>query len=606
MKRIALLSVTCALLVACQDQEPTRVSPGMSADFSDGRAGGNPHFFFLPPLVSRPTFSGTFNPSLHPVVEICELIVASKPFTCNPGVQVINPGPVGLDATGQQYQVNWDTRASAISLVRFYRILVRGAAGGDSLGFADLDPVANGSGMKNVNTGEFIGLVDGRTLPINFRIELGAFATGGSCTDCAEQTVTNAGATFTTNTGFAGALFPAGWLPIGFDQVVVTIERVTVRNSDENVFNRCIPFNQDQFEGCYRFRTSPSVGNFAQLVTVGVCLTLPESDPRHATLQLFSLEEPIGESPNIRALPNVPAPFVHCEGFASAASRANPFLNLARQLGKWVSPSSLFAAHTGAGGLTGSFSRIGWAVPPAPSGVLYGVNSGDDGLSTIDPGTGAETFVARLGGENLALFTTPVAMAVRPSDGTVFVWNNSGDGESADATTGDLLTVDTCNAVGTRVNTGSTGVVLAALAFANGTLYGGDNQLFSISAATGIPTLIGSIGLRVGGMDADANGTLYGVELTLSSQQRLVRIDPTTGAGAVVATLSQDVGRIGSIVFNSATGIFLGTGFGGPSGDILFDLDQTSGIVSHVRSLTGGTAPQGLGFTAACPPSGIR
>jgi len=443
-------------------------------------------------------------------------------------------------------------------------------------------------------------------LPIKFRIELGAFATGGSCTDCAERTVTNAGATFTTSTGFAGALFPAGWLPSGFDQVVVTIERVTVNNSDEDVSKRCIPFSQDQFEGCYRFRTNPSVGNFAKLVTAGVCLTLPESDPRHATLELFSVEEPIGDPPSIRVLPNVPAPFVHCEGFASAAPRAHPLLNLARRLGEWVSPSSLYAAHVGAGGLTGSFSRIGWAVPPAPSGVLYGVNSGDDGLSTIDPATGGETFVGRLGGENLALFTTPVAMAVRPSDGTVFVWNNTGDGESAGASTGDLLTVDTCTALGTQVNTGSTGVSLAGIAFANGTLYGGDNQLFSISTTTGIPTLIGSIGLRVGGMDADANGTLYGVELTLSSQQRLVRIDPTTGSGTVVAPLSQDIGRIGSIVFNSATGIFLGTGFGGPSGDILFDFDQFSGIVSHVRSVTGGSAPQGLGFTAACPPSEIE
>src|ERR1041385_344148 len=446
MKRIALLSVTCAMLVACQDQELTRVPPGLSADFSDGRVGGgNPHFFFLPPLVSRPSFSGTFNPDLNPVVEICELIVTAKPFMCNSTVPVIHPGPVALNATGQQYQVNWDTRASGINVDKFYRILVRGAAGGDSLRVADMDPVANGSGLKNVSTGEFIGLVDGRTLPIQFRIELGAFATNQSCNDCAERTVTNAGATFATNTGFAGALFPVGWLPTGFDQVVVTIERVTVDNASTDPSQRCIPFDQAQFEGCYRFRTNPDVGNFAQLVTVGVCHTLPESDPRESSLQLFSVEEPIGESPDIRVLPNVPAPFVQCEGFASAASGASAFRAFGRRLGHWLSLQPIFAAHLGAGGTTGSFSRIGWAVPPSPPGVLYGVNSADDGLSTIDPGTGVEAFVGRLGGENLALFTTPVAMAIRPSDGTVFVWNNSGDGESVGATTGDLLTADTCS-----------------------------------------------------------------------------------------------------------------------------------------------------------------
>jgi hypothetical protein len=606
MKRIVLLSAACAVLVACQDQRsPTGVKPPWALLRDGANNAGNPHFFFLPPLVSQPSVSGVFNPNLKPIVVICELDVSKNPAACS-GAPPINPGPVTADLTGQQYKVNWDTRQSGISVDKFYRIQVFGSPNGLLLGFADVDPVSNGSELKNLSTGDFIGLVDGRTLPIKFRIELGAFATSGRCIDCAEQTVTNTGATFATNTGFAGALFPAGWLPNGFDQVVVTIERVTVDNSSTDPSQRCIPFDQTQFEGCYRFRTNPDVGNFARTVTVGVCLTLPESDPRHSALQLFSVEEPIGESPDIRVLPNAPAPFVQCEGFASAGSKASPFGNFARWLGHWLSPRQLFAAHLGAGGLTGSFSRIGWAAPPSPSGVLYGVNSGDDGLSTMDPATGAETFIGRLGGENLALFTTPVAMAVRPSDGTVFVWNNSGDGATAGAATGDLLAVDTCTAAAAQVNTEASGVGLQALAFANGTLYGADNQLFSISASTGVPTLIGAIGLRVGGMDADARGTLYGVELTISSQQRLVRIDPATGAATVVAALSQDIGRIGSIVFDAATGIFLGTGFGGPSGDILFDLDQASGTVSNVRSVTGGTAPQGLGFTAACPPSGIR
>ena len=37
-----------------------------------------------------------------------------------------------------------------------------------------MQPVSNGGGLKNIETGEVIGLVDNRTLPIEFRIEEGA------------------------------------------------------------------------------------------------------------------------------------------------------------------------------------------------------------------------------------------------------------------------------------------------------------------------------------------------------------------------------------------------------------------------------------------------
>jgi len=49
-----------------------------------------------------------------------------------------------------------------------------------------------------------------------------------------------------------------------------------------------------------------------------------------------------------------------------AASRPGPFADVARALrllGTWFAPSSAYAAHVGAGGLTGSFSRIGWMLP---------------------------------------------------------------------------------------------------------------------------------------------------------------------------------------------------------------------------------------------------
>src|SRR5947208_2257516 len=177
MKRVVALASALAVCIACRDQHPITSPLRPSADFSDGRIpGGNPHFFFLPPLVKQPSFSGTFNPALRPVVEICQLDVDINdiPIACSATVPTINPGIVQVDLVDELYQVNWNTLLPPIDPTKFYRIQVRVAPGGSILGFADVDPVLNGIGLHNVGTGEFIGLVDGRTLPINIRIELGS------------------------------------------------------------------------------------------------------------------------------------------------------------------------------------------------------------------------------------------------------------------------------------------------------------------------------------------------------------------------------------------------------------------------------------------------
>ena len=69
-------AVACLLVVACEgpsgpSSESTQAARP-AASISDGAHGGNVHFFWLPPLVSTPAYSGTFDGSLSPVVEICE------------------------------------------------------------------------------------------------------------------------------------------------------------------------------------------------------------------------------------------------------------------------------------------------------------------------------------------------------------------------------------------------------------------------------------------------------------------------------------------------------------------------------------------------------
>jgi len=72
------------------------------------------------------------------------------------------------------YGVNWHTDRFDLSEGPQYRISV--FATGVLLGFADVQPVSNGREMRNVDTGEAVALVDGRTLPVRFRIESGVVA----------------------------------------------------------------------------------------------------------------------------------------------------------------------------------------------------------------------------------------------------------------------------------------------------------------------------------------------------------------------------------------------------------------------------------------------
>jgi len=365
MNRVALMVLGVVPLIGCRDQRSVTSPRGVSTDFSDGRVtGGNPHFFFLPPLVPQPTFSGTFNPNLRPVVDICELVVdaSGNPLQCDLTVPELNPGTVQLDLLNQQYQVNWHTDQPAVNLTKFYRIRVRGAPGAKQvLGVADIAPVANGSQLKNVNTGQYIGLVDGRTLPITFRIENGAFCK--SSADCGEATVGAGGGTVVTNTGLAGAFFPPGALAA---DVVVTIEVVTARP--------CLPIDLLQRGGCYQFTTDPGPATFNQLVTAGICVEITGLTAAEISLLHLHQLDFVNEASIVTPLPNAAAHFLTCDAphlatrsAGSSGGRLERLLALGKHgLGTLVSmvlPQRLLAAHLGVGGLTGSFSRIGWALP---------------------------------------------------------------------------------------------------------------------------------------------------------------------------------------------------------------------------------------------------
>src|SRR6266550_4208921 len=167
--------------------------PLPSSEIRDGaNNGGNSHFFFLPPLRRQPAPNGTFDATLSPVVEICVLTQcgtsAIATFTMQSGVTV--------DPVAEQYQVNWPTAQFDLDPAVTYRIRV--LAGGVELGHADVDVVMLGSELRRVDTGEYIPLLAGRTLPIKFRIEQGAVRPAFNVTSAASTgntTVTVTGVT---------------------------------------------------------------------------------------------------------------------------------------------------------------------------------------------------------------------------------------------------------------------------------------------------------------------------------------------------------------------------------------------------------------------------
>jgi hypothetical protein len=191
--RLPLAGAACILMVGCRGDSVSPKEAGPMYAVSDGAHNGNPDFFFLPPLFKDPSTNPNFeasasNPNLKPAVEICELGLPAADLSreCIAGPPLKRFDPSAVTYIDQQYQVNWRTDLTPLNVLKFYRIRV--LIGTALLGFADVDPVSSGKDLKNVQTDQYIPLLDGRTLPIKFRIETGALCAVDG-TPCASTTV---------------------------------------------------------------------------------------------------------------------------------------------------------------------------------------------------------------------------------------------------------------------------------------------------------------------------------------------------------------------------------------------------------------------------------
>lgn len=181
MSRLKSAAAAAALFLgigACTGDAGSPLGPDGAqpqATISDAaHAGTVPGFYFLPPMVPNPSYSGTFDGGLDPRVEICELVGTTCGTVIAQYTETSGTGGETVQTGTSSYQVNWHTNQFNLNPAKHYRISVY--VGTLRLGFADVDVVSSGNQLKNVDTDEYIALKDGRTLSIKFRIETGIAA----------------------------------------------------------------------------------------------------------------------------------------------------------------------------------------------------------------------------------------------------------------------------------------------------------------------------------------------------------------------------------------------------------------------------------------------
>jgi hypothetical protein len=393
LRTLGLAAVAFAL--GCGDRQPV-TAPNASTgsprfDISDGaHDNGNDGFFFLPPMVKEPVSNSKykderFHGAMRAHIDICELNAA---LACVTGGPFKRFTPEQIQVADEKYQVSWDTKEKPLVDGKVYRIQV--FVGDVRLGYADVQHADRASELKNIDTQELVPLVDGRTLPIKFRIEQGALCTFNAvCTSTFVDK--DEGGTFYAADEGAAIDFDPGVLPV---DVVLTIERVPVPPGTPCVAaaaagNRVF----QQWEGCYRISTAPDIapfggftgpteGNPARAI-VAVCIesSVPASLRENLALHKFDAD---GEVPLQRPEPVVPPFDFPCDDFEGTASSGDGAFGLARDafgtlasaFTRLVGPRPLYAVDGGLGcilAFADGLSTFFWGLP-----VTAAASAGDE------------------------------------------------------------------------------------------------------------------------------------------------------------------------------------------------------------------------------------
>ena len=395
MRRRVLLCLALISVSACNGDkigQPIASPASPTKAISDGNhcvgsapscVNGNPDFFFLPPMVPDPTgttnwTAGAFNPSLAPTVDICELLAISESAATGEACVASRTTSyaAALRATDEHYAYNWKVPSSSTI---FYRIVVR--VGTKVLGFAEVETGSTAQ-IKNVATQQYIPLVDGRTLPIKFRIERYALCTVAGVGPCASA---SADITTTSLTVFTGTPTsdPNGisdvkgvFIPIQLsgDNTPVTATLTTCGDLGPVIHRQTIG-------DCLRVSLDPA-RTLSNPATVFICSVglqtrdLPAVDPEAIRMYRSDAQGVVVLQPAHACQPQSPGgvasagPSLH-DVFASLAH--GRFTLAAKAAVALVSPKPLYAARfidLGGGGFTDGFSDFQFALPP--SVLIYG------------------------------------------------------------------------------------------------------------------------------------------------------------------------------------------------------------------------------------------
>ncbi|HUQ45003.1 MAG TPA: hypothetical protein VM033_00045 [Gemmatimonadaceae bacterium] len=385
MRRRVMLCLTLTMLSACNGDkigQPIATPTSNTKLISDAvHTVGNPDFFFLPPMVPNPSGganwdAGAFNASLAPTVEICATTAAGAACPSSPAPLSY---PATLRASDEHYAYNWKVPADAQV---YYRITVK--VGSKSLGFADVR-TGTAAEVKNVATGEVIPLVDGRTLPIKFRIERYALCDTPGAATCtsASADISTTSVTLSTGTPTAdpsgistasGVTIPAQG---GTEPIPVTVTLASCADISQVIGRRTVG-------ECVRVTTDPVLsGPLVNRATVFICsvgvgaygLTAAEAE---AVTMYRSDQAGVAALAHTDACkPGTPGGVVASAnstlGGMLASLARGEFRRAASQAVELISPKPLYAAmfiDLGGGGLTESFSDFQFALPL--SVLIYG------------------------------------------------------------------------------------------------------------------------------------------------------------------------------------------------------------------------------------------
>jgi surface protein len=134
----------------------------------------SPGFYFLPPMVEYPTYSGGFDPALSPIVEVCETIACETLHASFSMTEGVGSEVVRLVEEDEHYIVNWHSGHTGAEAGQTYRVRVR--VNGVVIGHATVRVVSSGREAVTVRADGSIALVAGQALPVKFRTETGVVA----------------------------------------------------------------------------------------------------------------------------------------------------------------------------------------------------------------------------------------------------------------------------------------------------------------------------------------------------------------------------------------------------------------------------------------------